>query len=211
MKDIINPQIEQYIEKHTRQESPLLRQIAADTQEHPNAQMLTGKVEGQLLRMLVKLVGAKRVFEIGCFTGYSALTMAEAMPHDGEVITCEIDEQVAHDAQNYFSLSPHGYKIKLRIGHATDVIRAVPNDLDLIFIDADKENVLSYYNAVKPKLRKGGLLVVDNVLWSGKVIHPNDSEAMALDTLNKRIMVDPQMENIILPVRDGVQVAMKKP
>jgi caffeoyl-CoA O-methyltransferase len=148
--------------------------------------------------------------EIGTFTGYSALMMAEGLPGDGRLVTCEINPKAAEIARRYFAKSPHGHKIEIRLGAALETIATLAEPLDIVFIDADKTNYLNYYEACVPLLRPGGLIVADNVLWSGKVIDPNDDDTRAIVAFNERVQADPRVENVCLTVRDGMMLARLK-
>jgi caffeoyl-CoA O-methyltransferase len=173
--------------------------------------MLTGPVEGTFLRMLVQVSGAKRVLEIGTFTGYSALSMAAGLSDDAELITCELDPEHARIAQSFFDRSPQGKRIALKLGPALDSIRTLPRDskFDLVFIDADKENYLNYYEAVLPHLKTGGLIVADNTLWSGKVLDPKEQSDRAIVAFNTHVARDSRVEQVLLSVRDGIMLVRK--
>ncbi len=174
--------------------------------------MLTGRTEGALLRMLVRLTRARHILEIGLYTGYSALTMAEALPQDGQLISCDMNPETSSIAQSFFDRSPHGHKITIRLGPALDTLKAMPLDpvFDIAFLDADKENYCSYYELVLPRLKTGGLLVADNTLWSGKVVKPREPSDRALATFNELVQADPRVDNVLLTVRDGVMLARKR-
>jgi caffeoyl-CoA O-methyltransferase len=152
------------------------------------------------------------VLEIGTFTGYSALCMAEALPKNGRLITCEIKSQHAEIAQSFFDRSPHGRKIRLRLGPALETLANLPASaiFDLVFLDADKENYVNYYEAVLPRLWSGGLIVADNVLWSGRVLAPKKKTDRAVVRFNKHVQRDPRVECVMLPVRDGVSLIRKR-
>lgn len=207
---LVDPAIERYVFERTRSEPAPLPDLATATAALPGAGMLTGRVEGRLLCLIAQLMGARRVLELGTFTGYSALSLAEGLPADGTVTTCELDPTHAKIAQEWFARSPHGHKIQLRLGPALASIATVPAGIDLAFIDADKENYPAYYQAVVPKLRPGGLVMIDNALWSGKVLAPGDAAAIAIDRLNRLIETDPRVENVLLTVRDGLHLVRKR-
>jgi caffeoyl-CoA O-methyltransferase len=173
-------------------------------------QMQVGRLEGRFLKMLVELSGARRVLEIGMFTGYSGLMMAEGLPDDGRLITCDVNPKAEEIARRYFAESSHGHKIEIRMGPALDTIAALAGELDMVFIDADKENYLNYYEACLPKLKKGGLIVADNVLWSGRVLNPQDTATRAIVEFNDRVQADDRVENVCLTVRDGMMLVRKK-
>ena len=214
MTPIVPPEIEQYAHDHTTPRPALfdeLRERTYATMKHPHMQV--GRIEGTLLEMLCALVGARRVLEVGTFTGYSALCMAEALPDDGELVTCDIDPQAVEVARSFFARSPHGRKIQIRLGNALDTIRALPAEpsFDLVFLDADKEHYVDYYELAIPRLRPGGLLVADNTLWSGKVLSPSADTDRAIVAFNRRVTEDPRVKNVLLTVRDGIMVAKKLP
>lgn len=214
MTPLVSPQIEAYLEAHTSPRPPLfdeLHDVTYGTMKSPHMQV--GRVEGTLLKTLVALSGARRVVEVGTFTGFSALCMAEALPDDGELVTCDIDPVAARTAQAFFDRSPHGKKIRLRLGDALDTLRSLPKGswIDLAFLDADKERYALYYDEILPRLRQGGLLVADNTLWSGHVVAPRaDVETdHAIVAFNRKVTEDPRVENVLLSVRDGMMLARK--
>ena len=203
--------IEEYASAHTEPASPLFEQLRNETyakMEMP--QMQVGPIEGTFLRLVVRLARAKRVLEIGMFTGYSTLMMAEGLPEDGELITCEINPKAEEVARRYFAKSPHGKKIKIRMGPALQTIESLTGPLDMVFIDADKENYPRYYDAVLPLLRAGGLIVADNVLWSGRVLKPKDQTDRAIVAFNEKVVKDTRVEKVMLTVRDGITLALKR-
>lgn len=209
--DIINAQIEEYAEKATSAESELIQELLEASNENlEHIDMISGRVVGRLLAMLIKISGAKRVLEIGTFSGYSALTMAEALPEDGELITCEYNERYEKLARFFFTKSEHGYKITLNMGMAMETIKELKGSFDLIFLDADKVNYPNYYEKLVPLLKSNALLAVDNVLWSGAVLQPDDEKAKAIDKINGMIRSDDRVEQVMLTVRDGLTLARKK-
>lgn len=213
MEAIVPEALEAYARDHSLQPEPLLQELETYTRTHCDLpQMLVGPLEGALLRLLVRLSGARRVLEIGGFTGYSALTMAAALPEEGELITCEIDPGHAAIARSFFDRSPHGGKIRLQTGPALETVRALAEtpQFHLVFIDADKENYINYYEAVLPRLHPGGLIVADNTLWSGAVLNPEKETDKAIAAFNEHVQKDPQVENVLLTVRDGMMLAWKK-
>jgi caffeoyl-CoA O-methyltransferase len=212
MKAIVLKPIEDYAAAHSSMPCALLVELEQYTRAHcADPQMLVGRLEGGLLRMLVKLTGARRILEIGLYTGYSALTMAEALPEDGELITCDRDPETSRIAQSFFDRSPHGRKITIRLGRALDTLQSLPPNpaFDLVFLDADKKNYSAYYDLVLPRLKLGGLLAADNALWSGNVLAPKQKSDHAMIAFNKRVQDDPRVENVLLTVRDGVMLARK--
>jgi caffeoyl-CoA O-methyltransferase len=209
--DFIDKKIEGYAFDHTATDGELLQQLTEETHRDLEIpQMLTGRIEGRLLKLLASLVEAKRILEVGTFSGYSALSMAEALPEDGSLFTCDIDPEAIAVAKKYFAKSPHGSKITLLEGPALESIKTLDGSFDMAFIDADKENYLNYYNAILPIIRKGGLIVVDNVLWSGRVLTPSDASDHAICKFNDTIINDDRVDQVLLTVRDGVYCLRKK-
>jgi caffeoyl-CoA O-methyltransferase len=208
---IADERIEEYARKHTQPAPELLEQLEKFTyNEIPESDMLTGRVEGRFLKLIVKLSGARNVLECGTYTGYSALSMAEALPEDGKVITCERDPKHKEVAEEYFSRSPYGKKIKVRFGDALESLKNEDTPLDLIFLDADKERYPEYYEESVSKLSSGGIIIVDNILWEGEVLDPESNAAQAIAKMNERIAEDSRVENVLLTVRDGIQLITKK-
>lgn len=208
--DFIDEKIEQYAFDHTSEEGELLRRLEKETYEKLEIpQMTTGRIEARLLKLLARLVGAQRILEIGTFAGYSALSMAEALPEDGTLVTCDEDPVAIAFAQKYFSESPHGKKIKQMEGPALESIKKLTGTFDMAFIDADKINYSNYYEAILPMIRPGGLIAVDNVLWSGRVLDPQDESDRAIHQFNERIVKDQRVESVMLTVRDGLNCIIK--
>ena len=213
MTPIVAAALEQYCATHTSPPEPLLDELAAYTRAHcQHAQMLTGPVEGRLLRMLVQISATRRVLEIGTFTGYSALSMAAGLPDSGELITCDVNPETSEIAQSFFDRCPHGGKIRLIRGRAIKTLRSLPHDatFDFVFLDADKESYPDYYEAVLPRLRTGGLIAADNTLWSGRVLDPKESSDHAIVAFNAHVHADVRVEHVLLSVRDGVLLIRKK-
>ena len=209
---IVDEAVEQFAHDHTTQESELFVQLRDETYATMNMpQMQVGRIEGGFLKMLVRLTGARNILEIGMFTGYSALMMAEGLPEDGRLITCDVNPKAEEIAARYFARSPHGKKIEIRIAPALETIKTLSGPLDLVFIDADKGNYSNYYEACLPLLRPGGLIVADNVLWSGDVLNPQDDNSRAIVAFDKLVQSDPRVENVCLTVRDGIMLAWKRP
>lgn len=203
--------IEAYAQAHTEKPSPLFDALKEAThQEMSLPQMQVGPMEGTFLRLLIRLMGARRVIELGTFTGYSTLMMAEGLPEGGELISCDVDPKAHAMAQRFFTQSPHGKKIQLRLGPALQTLATLQGPFDLVFIDADKENYPAYYEAVLPLLRPGGLLVADNTLWSGRLLNPSSPEDHALVTFNNIVSADTRVEKVLLTVRDGMMLARKR-
>ena len=173
--------------------------------------MQVGRVEGSLLKMLASLVSARRVLELGTYTGYSSLCMAEALPDDGKLITCDYSEEYTAVARRFFAKSPHGHKIELRMGDALATVEALDEEpFDMAFVDADKERYPLYYEAILPRIRTGGLMVFDNVLWSGAALDPQEGSDRGIAALNDRVQNDPAVDNVMLTVRDGILLARKR-
>ena len=208
--DFIDEKIEQYAFDHTSEEGELLRRLEKETYEKLEIpQMTTGRIEARLLKLLARLVGAQRILEIGTFAGYSALSMAEALPEDGTLVTCDEDPVAIAFAQKYFSESPHGKKIKQMEGPALKSIKNLRGTFDMAFIDADKINYSNYYEAILPMIRPGGLIAVDNVLWSGRVLNPQDESDRAIHQFNEQVVKDQRVESVLLTVRDGLNCIIK--
>lgn len=218
MLSLVPEAIEHYVSAHSSPESPLFAELRARTHaELAMPQMQVGHVEGALLRLLVGISGAKRVLEIGTFSGYSALSMAEALPADGQLVTCDIDPVATTLAREFFAKSPHGAKIELRLAPALDTVAQLAREqrqdgrgFDLVFIDADKVNYPAYYAACWDLIVPGGLFVADNTLWSGKVVAPTTPEDHAIARLNDIIHADTRVDHVLLSVRDGIMIARKR-
>jgi caffeoyl-CoA O-methyltransferase len=210
LDELMSPQLRDYITQSTTKESTLLANLRQETQtQTPFGRMLSGPVEGQLLQILIKISGAKICLEVGTFTGYSALNIASALPIDGRLITCEAREHHAQIAQKYFDLSPHGHKIQILLGDATRTLPDLNEQFDFMFIDADKANYPFYYDTLLPKLRNGGLMVIDNALWGGEVVEHLDQNSHAIHTLNQKAKNDSGVECVMLSVRDGILLVRK--
>jgi predicted O-methyltransferase YrrM len=211
MSFIVDEKLDEYAEGHTTPPDPLLAELAEETRATMSApQMLTGPIEGRLLELLVYGAGAKRVLEIGTFTGYASLSMAAALPEDGHVDTCDIEPRHAEVAQRYFDRSPHGAKITLHLGPAAETIEQLEGEFDFVFIDADKSNYDNYYEAVLPRLSERGLIAIDNTLWSGKVLGPPDEDSKAIAALNDKLAADERVVCVQLTVRDGVTLIRRR-
>jgi predicted O-methyltransferase YrrM len=211
MDRFIDTAIEQFAHHHTKPEPDLFVRLRQETwRAISRPQMQVGLIEGRFLQTLVRLTNARNILEIGMFTGYSALMMAEALPDEGRLITCEIDPKAEAIARRYFARSPHGHKITVRMGPALETIKTLSGPLDLVFIDADKPNYSNYYQACFPLVKPGGLIIGDNVLWSGKVIDPQDDDTRAIVAFNRLVQSDPRVENVCLTVRDGIMLAWKR-
>ena len=214
MKAIVPEEVESYAAAHSTAESEicgLIRKETYRTQEAP--QMLVGPLEAAFLKAMIHLARARRVLEIGTFTGYSALAMAEALPNDGTVITCEVDPDAASMAHTFWERSPHGKKIEVRIGPALGTLATLAGPFDVIFIDADKINYVAYYRRGLELLSPHGVILIDNVLWSGEVLktESQDPSTAAIQELNRTVSSDPRVNAALLTLRDGVFVITRKP
>lgn len=204
---ITDRQVEEYSLRMTTNESEQVQDlISSSRSELEYVDMLSGNLVGQLLKMLIKISGAKRILEIGTFTGYSAITMGEALPQDGEIITIEMNLRYQELAERHFMKYDTENKITLIKGNAQELIEDLEGYFDLIFLDADKVSYSFYYDQVLKKLESGGLIVVDNVLWDGTVLAPGDHKAEAVDQFNKKVKEDDRVEQVLLPVRDGLTI-----
>lgn len=210
MLTLIPETIEEYASAHTTPESEFLKELVKETYSKTDLpQMQVGHLEGAFLRLLVRMVRAKRVLEIGTFTGYSALVMAEGLPNDGELITLDIDPKATEIAKKYWLKSPHGKKIKLILGDALESLKKLNGSFDLVFIDAHKQDYIKYWELCIPMVRGGGLIAADNVLWSGRVLNPQDESDRGIDAFNKHVKKDKRVEAVLLTVRDGIMLAYK--
>ena len=213
MKALVSEKIEDYAAAHSVAESDVCRTIREETYRTQDCpQMVVGPLEGAFLKVMALAVGAQRVLEIGTFTGYSALAMAEALPDEGTVLTCEIDPDSAAFARGFWNKSPHGRKIEVRVGPALDTLGTLTGTYDLIFIDADKANYVNYYRRAKDLLSPTGVILIDNVLWSGRVVQAKsrDESTKAIQELNRVVSSDPRVTAVLLTLRDGVFVIKPK-
>lgn len=211
--DLVRPDVEAYAEAHSMPESAVCRALREETYRTMDApQMVVGPLEAAFLKMMVQLVGAERVLEIGMFTGYSALSMAEALPDGGRLITCEIDEESAALAKKYFAGSPHGKKIEIRMGPALETLRDLTGPFDLIFIDADKVNYVNYYRLALDLVSPCGVILIDNALRNGDVLlqPPPDERAAVIQELNRLVASDARVTAVLVTMRDGVLVVRKR-
>jgi caffeoyl-CoA O-methyltransferase len=208
---LVDEKLEEYAERHSTPPDPLLAALAEETRATMSRpQMLTGPIEGRFLELLVHTAGARRVLEIGTFTGYAALSMAAALPEDGRLDTCDVEPAHVEVARRYISQSPHAAKIAIHLGPALDTIAQLDGDFDFVFIDADKPNYDNYYEAVLPRLSERGLIAIDNTLWSGKVLDPQDDDTRAIDALNEKLAADERVVCVQLTVRDGITLVRRR-
>jgi len=212
MLKLISTELNQYCEENSQGDSELLRELIAytyDTEDIP--QMVSGVQVGNVLQGFITSINAKNIIEVGMFTGYSALKMAEVLPEDGEVHTCELMEKHVKTAQSFFNRSPHNSKIHIHQGKASDTLEQLKSGhFDFAFIDADKGGYQDYYLKCLSLLRSGGIIILDNMLWSGHVLDPQDDDTLALKNTAKFINNDKRVFNYLLPVRDGLMVCIKQ-
>ena len=205
--------VENYVDTHTDDVSLLLEELLAETEKITGrSRWSIGKVEGKLLQMLIKISNTKRVVEVGTFTGYSALVMAEALPEDGILTTCENSREYADIARRYFEKSPYGKKIQLKLGPALQSLKAIPdNSEDFVFIDADKPSYGIYFDEALRILRSGGIIFVDNVFWRYKIFKKKitNENARAIAAFNEKVRQESRVEKVMLSVRDGVYLIRK--
>ena len=211
--DIVPEPIERYAEEHTSRPEALLARLAKETRETlESPQMLTGTVEGRFLELLVYASGARRVLELGTYSGYSSLSMAAGLPPGGRIDTCELDESRAAVARRYIDQSPYADRIEIHLGPALETIGRLGGEFDFVFIDADKPNYVNYYEAVVPRLTERGFIAADNTLWSGRVLDEseNDEGTRAIKEFNEHVKSDPRVTSVMLTVRDGVTLIRPK-
>lgn len=211
---MIDPKIETYIEEHATPETQVLKELNRQTHLRTfYPRMLSGHIQGKFLEMMCHMLQPKRVLEIGSFTGYSAIAMAQGIPNDGLVYTIEVNEEMATFIDEFVAKSGLEGKIRLLTGNALEIIPTIDEVFDLIFIDADKEQYVDYYHLAKKKLRPGGFIIADNVIWSGKVLENStktDKETQGIVAFNKIVKNDPEVEQLILSIRDGLFLIRKK-
>ncbi len=209
--EIVEPSLNQYAEAHTSPESELLKRINRETYaEVLMPRMLSGHLQGRLLSMISRMIRPSLILEVGTYTGYSALCLAEGMREGGKLITLDINEELEDRVRKFFKEWRRPDEIDYRIGDARKIIPTLQGPFDLVWIDADKENYSMYFDLVVDKVRAGGFILADNVLWSGKVLDEKpDKDTRALQAFNKKILADPRVDNVLLPVRDGIMIIQK--
>ena len=212
--EFLDPKIDAFVVTHSEEEPQILQELSRETQlKILNPRMLAGHLQGRTLSMLSHMIKPKTVLEIGTYTGYSAICLAEGLAKNGKIITIDINEELENFAKKYFITAGIESQVEQKIGNAIQVIPTIAEELDLVFIDADKTNYSNYYDLVFPKLKTGGYIIADNVLWSGKVlegIDQMDPDTKALVDFNKKVQEDARVQNVLFPVRDGIQVIRKK-
>ena len=212
MSFIVEAKVEQYAEEHTEPDGELFERLAKETHEKTSApQMMVGRIEGQFLGSLVRAMRARRVLELGTFTGYSSISMALALPPGGRVITCDVNEETTAIAQRYAEEAGVADRIDYRLGPGLETIAQLDGPFELVFIDADKPNYVNYYEATLPLLAEAGLLIADNTLWSGRVADGSetDENTNAIRAFNDHVLADPRVHNVLLTVRDGMNLVWR--
>ena len=210
--NFISDQLQQYIDDHSMEESDLLKALDREThQKVLQPRMLSGSYQGRLLALLAKMIGPKKILEVGTYTGYSTLCMAEGLNTGGLIDTIDHNEELADMQRRYFDQSPYASQIVQHLGEAIDILKTLAGPYDLVFLDADKENYPHYFDLIIDKLETGGILLSDNVLWSGKVLEKATDEATsALQEYNHKINTDARVESVVLPIRDGLTITRKR-
>jgi len=213
--EFIDKKLDEYIHQHSQKESSLLHELNRETYlKVLQPRMLSGHVQGRILSMLSHMIRPKIILEIGTYTGYSAICLSEGLQEDGKLHTIEVNEELRPMINGYFKKAGIEKNTELHIGNALEVMESIPGNFDLVFIDADKTNYLNYYQAILPRVNKGGIIIADNVLWSGKVLDEdalnNDPDTAALHKFNRFITEDDRVENVLFSDRDGLMVIRKK-
>ncbi|WP_337042229.1 O-methyltransferase [Emticicia sp. 17c] len=211
--EFIPSDIDQYCVDHTTPENDLLSKLNRETHAKVlQSRMLSGHLQGRFLSMLSHMVQPKLILEIGTYTGYSALCLAEGLAENGKIITIDVNEELEDFVRGFFQQSSLNHKIDFRVGNALEIIPDITQEIDIVFIDADKLNYANYYDLVFDKVRTGGYIIADNVLWSGKVSNPaaKDKDTLSIRAFNDKLHTDTRVENILLPIRDGLMVVRKK-
>jgi len=211
MNYIDNP-LTEYAEQHTSGESEVLQELRRECYEHyEDSAMLSGFYQGRVLAMFSKMIRPRVVLEIGTYLGYSALCFAEGLADGGKIITLDVNEETNKVASSFAAKTKYADRIDFRLGPATEIIPTLNETIDLVFIDADKPNYSNYYNLIFDKLRPGGFIIADNVLWSGKVLEAEkDDNTEALHAFNEMVLADKRVSNVLLPIRDGLMVSRKE-
>jgi predicted O-methyltransferase YrrM len=210
--EFIDPLLDKYVCEHTANESDLLKKINRETHlEVLQPRMLSGHFQGRVLSMFSKMIRPERILEIGTYTGYSAICLAEGLTPNGKLVTIDINEELASRVRGYFAESPYSHQIDYLIGDAIELIPALNEKWDIVFIDADKHNYINYYHLVFPMVKVGGYIIADNVLWSGKVIDTSqhDKDTLLLREYNQLVHQDDRVEEVLFPIRDGLMIARK--
>ena len=210
--EFIDPLLDKYVCEHTANESDLLKKINRETHlEVLQPRMLSGHFQGRVLSMFSKMIRPERILEIGTYTGYSAICLAEGLKPNGKLVTIDINEELASRVRGYFAESPYSHQIDYLLGDAMELIPALNEKWDIVFIDADKHNYINYYHLVFSMVKVGGYIIADNVLWSGKVIDSSqhDKDTQILREYNQLVHQDDRVEEVLFPIRDGLMIARK--
>ena len=209
--EVIDPRLQAYAEQHTTDERPLLKKINRDTHAQVlKPRMLSGQLQGRVLSMISCMIKPRVILEIGTYTGYSALCLAEGLQEGGKLITIDVNEELYDRVTGYFHESGLADRIDYRIGEAARIIPELKDNFDLVFIDADKENYARYFDLVIDRVNLNGVILADNVLWSGKVLQEKlDKDTRAITDFNAKIQADDRVENVLLPIRDGIMLMRK--
>lgn len=209
--DVIAKELQAYAEQHTTEESPLLKKINRDTHSQVlMPRMLSGQLQGRVLSMISCMIRPRAILEIGTYTGYSAICLAEGLQEKGTLVTIDINEELHDRVSGYFAAAGLEDRIDHRIGNATEIIPELKGNFDLVFIDADKENYSRYFDLVIDRVNLNGLILADNVLWSGKVLDAKpDKDTRAIVDFNRKVQADVRVENVLLPIRDGMMLMRK--
>jgi predicted O-methyltransferase YrrM len=213
--EFLSEDLQKYCEQHSSNEPEILKKLNRQTHAQVlQPRMLSGHLQGRFLAMISHLVRPKYILEIGTYTGYSALCLAEGMDTNGKLITIDVNPELEDLVNHYIESSGYKNKIQMIIGDAYQIIRTLPQSFDLVFIDADKSSYAKYFDLVIDKLNPGGVILADNVLWSGKVIDnqslEKDKDTQLIDAFNKKVQLDPRVETVLLPIRDGITLIRKK-
>lgn len=210
--DFLPKELSKYAEEHTNEASELLTRIERETHLHVlKPRMISGHMQGRILSMLSKMIAPQSILEIGTYTGYSALCLAEGLNPNGELVTIDKNEELESKNRQYFHESPFNSNIKYLVGDALELITSLSQSWDLVFIDADKVNYSNYYDLIIPSVPSGGYIIADNVLWSGKIIDSSavDEDTESLRLFNQKVQEDQQVENVLMPLRDGLMIVRK--
>jgi len=210
--EFIDPELSAYSESHSSPESPLLKKINRDTHAGVlKPRMLSGHLQGRFLAMISTIIHPKTILEIGTYTGYSAICLAEGLQKDGKLVTLDVNEELEGRVRGYFKESGKNDSIDFHIGNALEIIPTLPGPFDLVWIDADKVNYHLYYDLIINKIPSGGLILADNVLWGGRVLDVSDKDirTTAIKAFNDKIQMDTRVENILVPIRDGIMMIRK--
>lgn len=209
----LNPEMDNYLEIHSSEESEILQKLREETlRDAPQSHMISGKQQGRFLSIISQMMKPKRILELGTFTGYATLCLAEGLAEDGKITTLDINEELAYLPKKYFAESQYSHQIEFRLQDAREYLQNCDETFDLVFIDANKSAYVDYFNWLKPRLRSGSVLLFDNVLWYGKILEENPKSKMTrkIKELNQIASQDPDFESVILPIRDGIHFLRKK-